>query len=391
MPIHIIRKFIRLESSSGFILFAAAILALLIDNSPLHSYYQQALSTHFSVQLGAWRLSKPIILWVNDGLMAIFFLLVGLEIKRELLVGELNSVKKASLPFFAAIGGMLVPAAFFFLVNHDNPHTLQGWAIPTATDIAFALGILAVLGSRIPLSLKIFLTALAIFDDIGAVAVIAMFYTKHISAAMLLLALLFTFLLSLLNRYRVMRFAPYMLLGVLLWGCVLKSGVHASLVGFVLALAIPLNHAERGQPSPLRRLESRLHPWVALFILPLFALVNAGVSFEGMTWGHLLYPLPLGIALGLFFGKQLGIMLAAWLTVKCNWAKLPQRSNWWGVYGISAVAGVGFTMSLFIGGLAFGHDSIEHAALVRMGILFGSLLAGMAGYLILRFKGVGYD
>ncbi|MDF1797196.1 MAG: Na+/H+ antiporter NhaA [Coxiellaceae bacterium] len=385
MPIRSFRHFLRLESSGGIVLFLAAILALIIDNSGWSSFYHAFFNQTLNISLGDFVLAKPVQLWVNDGLMVFFFLLVGLEIKRELFEGELNSKAKALLPGIAAAGGMIVPAVIYIAVNYGHGDNLRGWAIPTATDIAFSLGILALLKSRIPPALKIFLTALAIFDDIGAIVVIAIFYTHHISIGLLAVAAVLTIVLVLLNRFNVTHRAAYFIVGVIMWVCVLKSGVHATLVGIILGFAIPLRvyTKDGGSVSPVRELEHSLHPWVAFMILPLFAFANAGISFKGMDWGMLLHPIPLGITLGLFFGKQLGIFIFTWIAIKLNWARMPHNGNWLGIYGMSMIAGVGFTMSLFIGSLAFA--SMEHMALVRMGVLLGSLLSGVAGYLLLRF------
>lgn len=386
MAIRSIREFIRLEASAGIVLFVAAVLALVIDNSPIAHFYQAMLAKPLSLSFHFAVLTKPLILWVNEGLMMIFFLLVGLEIKREMFEGELNSKAKAMLPAIAAVGGMLVPALCYVVFNYNDSLALRGWAIPTATDIAFSLGILALLGSRVPPSLKVFLTALAIFDDIGGIVIIAAFYTSTISWVLLLLALGCCLVLFILNRMRVMRFWPYVLVGLLLWVCVLKSGVHATLAGIVIAFAIPLRDKKQSSPaaSPLRRLEHGLHPWVAFLILPVFAFCNAGVSFSGMHFSDLLAPIPLGIIAGLFVGKQIGIGLATWLAVKFKAARLPHASTWRGIYGVSMIAGVGFTMSLFIGTLAFGGMPMEYLTQVRIGVLCGSFISGIFGYLLLR-------
>ncbi len=384
MPVKYFREFIKLESSSGVILLVAAVVAMLVDNSPLHHSYQALFNLPVTFQLGTWQLSKPLLLWINDGFMAVFFLLVGLEIKREMCEGELNHLSKASLPAIAAVGGMLVPAILYVYCNWGDAVALRGWAIPTATDIAFSLGLLALLGSRLPPSLKIFLTALAIFDDIGAIIIIAIFYTRHISMLLLMVALGLAAVLLLLNRLRVTRFAPYILVGTILWVCVLKSGVHATLAGIFIALVIPLRDPKNPKVSPLRDLEHKLHPWVAFGILPLFAFANAGVSFAGVSWSEVLGPVPVGIALGLFVGKQLGIWGASMLAIKTKIARMPRGASAAGIYGVAAVAGVGFTMSLFIGSLAFGATGGHYPALVRLGVIAGSLLSGLFGYLFLR-------
>ena len=386
LRIKTIRKFISLESSSGILLFAAAILALIVDNSPLSHYYKSILASNLIFQLGIIHLSKPFLLWVNDGLMCIFFLLVGLEIKREMLEGELNSLAKAALPAVAAVGGMVVPALIYICLNYQDPIGLQGWAIPTATDIAFALAILAVLGSRVTVSLKIFLTAFAILDDIGAIVIIAIFYTKHISVILLLIAAALLVVLFILNRLNVTKFAPYFIVGFFLWVCVLKSGVHATLAGLMVAFAIPIRDKKDSSISPLHDLENMLHPWVAFAILPVFAFANAGVSFKGFAWSGVFAPIPLGIALGLFIGKQVGIWLFTTLAVKSKFVKMPEGMSSSGLYGVALIAGVGFTMSLFIGGLAFGHSDVHYQAFVRVGVLLGSILSGSLGYLVLRVR-----
>ncbi len=317
--------------------------------------------------------------------MTVFFLLVGLEIKREMFEGELNSFAKAALPAIAALGGMLIPAVIYVALNWGNSAALRGWAIPTATDIAFSLGILSLLRTRIPVAMKIFLMALAIFDDIGAIIVIAIFYTKHIYFILLLLGVGLIVVLFILNRLKVMSIIPYALVGIALWLCALKSGVHATLSGIVLAFAIPIRDSRKLDVSPLRNLEHKLHPWVAFGVLPLFAFANAGVSFAGIRFDELFSPVTLGIALGLFVGKQIGIGLASWLGIKLHIARMPHGGNWRGIYGISLVAGVGFTMSLFIGTLAFGSVGDTYPAMVRLGVLVGSFLSGILGYLVLRF------
>ncbi len=383
MPFRVLREFIKLESSAGAVLFATAVLAIILDNSPLSHYYQALFQMPVSIQFGPLALAKPFLLWINDGFMAIFFLLVGLEIKREMFEGELNSFTKAILPALAAIGGMAVPALIYVYFNWGDKVALQGWAIPTATDIAFSLGVLAVLGSRVSPGLKIFLTALAIFDDIGAIVVIAVFYTQNISMLLLFVALGLLLVLLIFNRLNITNIAAYMLVGVVLWVCTLKSGVHATLAGILIAFAIPLKDQKNPGKSPLRELEHKLHPWVAFGILPLFAFANAGVSFKGMSVQSLLGPIPLGIALGLFLGKQIGICFATFFGVKSGVARMPKGSSPTGVYGVSLIAGIGFTMSLFIGSLAFGGAGGAYAAQVRLGVIAGSALSGVFGYLAL--------
>lgn len=382
-PLQMIAEFIRLESSAGILLVAMAIFALILDNSPLSSYYQLLLSTHFSFHLGRLGLDKPVIAWINEGLMTIFFFLVGLEIKRELQIGELSSFKKAILPVIAALGGMLVPALIYISFNQNNATTLRGWAIPTATDIAFALGILTLLKSRIPPSIKVFLTALAILDDLGAILIIAIFYSTDLSIVAFQVAIFCFIMMIILNRFRVMSIIPYMLIGFILWVAVLKSGVHATLAGVLIALCIPLQDPNNPKISPLRMLEYTLHPWVAYGVLPIFAFANAGVSFDGLKLSDLTSQVPLGIAAGLFFGKQAGVFTASFVCVKSRIASLPTHANWRLLYGTSLLCGVGFTMSLFIGSLAFSAADPVYLSLVRLGVLTGSCFSGVIGYFVL--------
>lgn len=377
-----IQDFLKLETSAGFVLMAIALLALIANNSPLAGFYSSFLSTPVEIQFGNFEIAKPLLLWINDGLMAIFFFLVGLEIKNEVMEGELSSFDKAALPLFAALGGILAPAAIFVFFNYTDPISVQGWAIPAATDIAFALGVLALVGSRVPVSLKILLLAVAIIDDLAAIIIIALFYTQDLSLVALGWGGVGTLGLFMLNRMGVMRITPYALIGVFVWACVLKSGVHATLAGVVTALAIPLKAKDPNESSPLHRAEHGLHIWVAFLILPLFAFANAGVSLKGVSFADLLAPLPLGIALGLFFGKQIGVFFFAWIAVKLGLAKLPSGANWPQVYAIACLTGVGFTMSLFIGTLAFEGDEMLNA--VRLGVLMGSLASGVLGYVLLR-------
>lgn len=383
MVIGIFRKFLRLESAGGILLFLAAMMALMIANSPLREYYDHLMHMTLAVQIGDASLSKPFILWVNDGLMAIFFLSVGLEIKRELVVGELSTLDRVSFPAIAAMGGIVVPAAVYVCFNWGDHFALHGWAIPTATDIAFALGVLSLLGPRVPVSLKIFLTALAIFDDLGAIVIIAIFYTAEISMMSLIFAAVCVIGLLALNRLGVKRQEAYFFIGLLLWLAVLKSGVHATLAGVAIALTIPLSVKGDPETSPLRELEERLLPWVTFLVLPLFAFANAGVSFDGVALSHFFGPIPMGIVFGLLVGKQVGIFGASWLAIKLKISPMPRRASWLGLYAVSVICGVGFTMSLFIGTLAFGDVASEQAALVRFGVLVGSLLAGMIGYVVL--------
>jgi NhaA family Na+:H+ antiporter len=376
-----IQEFIRLETSGGIILMIAAVLAMIIANSPLATAYDAILGTYIKVGIGSFEIAKPAILWINDGLMAIFFFLVGLEIKREVLAGELSSFDKAILPVMAAIGGMAVPGLIFAIINWGTPENLNGWAIPTATDIAFALGILALVGSRAPVALKIFLLAIAIIDDLGAIVIIAVFYTSQLSIDALTISMFAFAAAIVLNRMGVQRTAPYLLVGIVMWVFVLKSGVHATLAGVLIALTIPLKPKD-GDEALLYKMEHGLHPWVAFLILPVFAFANAGVNFTGIGIDDLLQPLTLGIAVGLFLGKQIGVFLATWIGVKSGIARLPENVTWRHVYGVACLTGVGFTMSLFIGSLAFG-DADEMNA-VRLGVVLGSVLSGLFGYVLLK-------
>ena len=382
-----IRTFLRRESSAGILLFIAAVLALICANSPLAAIYGSLIDTPFEIRLGEAELAKPLILWINDGLMAVFFFLVGLELKREIFVGELSNRRKLMLPLFAAIGGMAIPSGIYVLMNWGDPKALNGWAIPAATDIAFALGILALLGRRVPVALKVFLVSLAIIDDIGAIAIIALFYTESLAIGSLLVAVPVIAGLFILNRRKVVRRIPYILLGLILWVAVLKSGVHATLAGIALAAFIPLQgRGENEHASPLRELEHALHPWVAFGILPIFAFANSGVSLAGLSFGSLLAPVPLGIALGLFLGKQLGVFTFSWLAIRLGMAELPDRVRWSGLYGVSLLTGVGFTMSLFIASLAFEETgNLDYVVNDRLGILLGSTASALAGLLVLRF------
>ncbi|MEJ2519672.1 MAG: Na+/H+ antiporter NhaA, partial [Desulfuromonadales bacterium] len=383
-PLH---RLLKKETSVGILLMTATVLAMLLANSPLHAWYDFFLETPFEVRLGRHlHIAKPLLLWINDGLMAVFFFLIGMEVKRELLVGQLSSKAQIALPGVAALGGMLVPALCYVLINLTDPVALNGWAIPAATDIAFALGILALLGDRVPPSLKIFLLALAIMDDLGAIVIIALFYSGDLSTSMLVLSAICLALLVIFNRLKIDRPAPYLWVGVLLWIFVLKSGVHATLAGVALAFAIPLKSHTRPDHSPLTELEHQLHPWVNFLILPLFAFANAGIPLDGMGLGDLFHPVPLGIMLGLVAGKLIGVFGFSLAAVKLGLARLPDQANWQQLLGVAALCGIGFTMSLFIGGLAFEHtggDAMTYLTTHRIGILSGSLIAGVAGYIIL--------
>ena len=362
-------------------LLAAAAVAIALDNSPLSPFYDALLDTRAGIRIGALAIDKPLLLWINDGLMAVFFFLVGLEIKRELVVGELSSLRRASLPLIAAIGGMIVPAAIYAMINAGNAVALRGWAIPAATDIAFALGVLALLGTRVPASLKLFLLALAIIDDLGAIIIIALFYTSDLSGLALALAASGGIALAAMNLAGVRRLSAFVVVGVVMWACVLKSGVHATLAGVALALAIPLAPDGTDTPSPLEQAETALEPWVHFAILPLFAFANAGVSLTGLRFADLAAPIPLGIAAGLFIGKQIGIFASAWLAIQIGLAERPAGASWLQLYGVAILGGIGFTMSLFVGTLAFADAS--QAGPVRLGVLAGSLLSAGIGYLVL--------
>jgi len=376
-----VQTFMKLEASAGLVLMGVALLAMVAANSPLAPFYDGFLNTNVRIGVGAAEISKPALLWINDGLMAIFFFLVGLEIKREVLTGELSSFDKAALPVLAAIGGMIVPGLVFVALNWGTVENLQGWAIPTATDIAFALGILALLGSRVPVPLKVFLLAVAIIDDLGAILIIAVFYTSELSTNALTLSMLGFALAVALNRMGVQRIAPYLIVGVFMWVFVLKSGVHATLAGVLIALTIPLKE-KNGDKALLLRIEHGLHPWVAFLILPIFAFANAGVGLTGLTVGDFTQPLTLGIIAGLFLGKQAGVLFVTWIGVKSGLAKLPDEVTWRHIYGVACLTGVGFTMSLFIGSLAFGNDDTMNA--VRLGVVAGSVLSGLLGFAVLR-------
>ncbi|MBX8511319.1 Na+/H+ antiporter NhaA [Pseudomonas cichorii] len=375
-------RFFQLEAAGGLLLIAAAALALIINNSPLSWLYNEFLNIPVVAQIGAIKIAKPLLLWINDGLMALFFLVIGLEVKRELLEGHLSRPSQVVLPGAAAIGGMVVPALIYYALNKDNPAALGGWAIPMATDIAFALGVLALLGKRVPVSLKLFLMTLAIIDDLGAIVVIALFYSGELSSLSLILAAVSTGALIVMNRLGVAKLGPYLLIGLVLWVCVLKSGVHATLAGVVLAFCIPLR-TKTEKASPLLSLEHGLHPWVAYGILPLFAFANAGVSLTGVTLDSFTHPVPMGIAAGLLIGKTLGVFGLTWLAIQTGLAKLPNEANWGQVLGVSILCGIGFTMSLFVGSLAFEAGVSDYAGEDRMGILTGSILSALMGYAVM--------
>lgn len=377
----IIRQFLKLEAASGVLLIIAAILALIMANTPLQGIYQQFLNIPIVVKISVLDIDKPFLLWINDGLMAIFFLVVGLEVKRELIEGSLAGRDKAIFPAVAAVGGMLLPALVYLFFNANDEIARQGWAIPAATDIAFALGIMALLGKRVPTELKVFLLALAIIDDLGVIIIIALFYTKSVSIMALGLAMLSLLALIWMNWRKVENTSAYLVVGIILWVCILKSGIHATLAGVIVGFLIPLKGGQNNSPS--EQLEHLLHPWVAYLILPLFAFANAGIQLDGVTPTNLASALPIGVALGLLIGKPTGIFLFSWLALKLGVAKLPAKINLKQIFAVSVLCGIGFTMSIFIASLAFeGLDNFSTYA--RLGILIGSTLAAILGLLLLN-------
>lgn len=377
-----IGKFLKLESSGGIILLTTSVLALIFANSVLSPYYFSLLNTPVIVQFGEQGITKPFLLWVNDGLMAVFFVLVGLEVKREIMIGSLSSYQQAILPVLAAIGGMAIPALVFTFFNHNDPVAMEGWAIPMATDIAFALGIMALLGKRVPLPLKIFLLALAIIDDLGAIIVIALFFAHGLSLEAMIGAGLSIIILIIMNRMRISALCAYLFVGMILWICVLKSGVHATLAGVILGFSIPIT--ARDGSSPLESLEHALNPWSAFFILPIFAFANAGVPLSGVNIEMLSGTLPFGIILGLFIGKPLGVFSFCFIAVKLKIARLPPLVNLKHIFAVSVLCGIGFTMSMFLSGLAFEGLDESINTLSRIGILLGSALSAILGLLLLR-------
>ncbi len=384
-----LQKFFRLEAASGLILMLAAVLALIVANSPLATLYATLLDVPLEVRIDTFEIAKPLLLWINDGLMAVFFFLVGMELKREVLEGHLSSLRAASLPAFAAVGGMLVPAAIYAAFNWGDSVAMNGWAIPAATDIAFALGVLSLLGKRVPTVLTALLLSIAIFDDLGAIVVIALFYTAELSTLSLIVAAFLVCALAALNRLGVTKPGPYILIGILLWVAVLKSGVHATLAGVVLALFIPLQvpattPSEHSPKSLLRHIEDALRPWVNFGVLPLFAFANAGIPILQLSITDALHPVALGIGIGLFAGKQIGVMALCWIAVRLRLASLPAGVSWWHMHGMALLCGIGFTMSLFIASLAFGQGGTDNVTLDRLGILIGTLLSGLCGYAVLR-------
>jgi NhaA family Na+:H+ antiporter len=380
-----IKNFLQMESAGGLVLMGAAALALVAANSPLAGYYDLFIETPVEVRIGGLEIAKPLLLWVNDGLMAVFFFLVGLEVKREILEGELSRPSNVLLPALGAVGGIVAPVGIYVLFNYGDSVGMNGWAIPAATDIAFALGILMILGKRVPLSLKVFLVSLAIFDDLGAIVIIAIFYSSNLSMQALGVSAVCLLILGYLNWRHVSAVPAYVLIGIIMWVAVLKSGVHATLAGVALAMFIPMRSKEEPERSPLRELEHDLHLVVAFGVLPLFAFVNAGISFAGMSFADLLHPVSLGIAAGLFIGKQLGVFLLCMVAIRLGIAKLPDGASWGSLYGVAILSGVGFTMSLFIDTLAFQNlpaDTVFDFD-ARLGILLGSLASGVLGYIVL--------
>lgn len=375
-----LKDFLKQESAGGILLIIAAALALVLANSPLADAYFETLGTKLNVSFGDFEINKGLILWINDGLMAVFFFLIGLEVKREILEGQLSSWDKASLPLIAAIGGMVIPALIFVAFNYNSPESIKGWAIPAATDIAFALGILSLLGPRVPVVLKALLLAIAVIDDIGAITIIALFYSGTLDTQMLLGAGITFALLLLTGRLRIGQSLPYVLMTFIMWVFVLKSGVHATLAGVAAAMTVPM--VARNGRRLLEEMEHALHYWVAFLIIPVFGFANAGVTLIGLSPSDLLAPLPLGIALGLVLGKQIGIVGFAWIGVRAGLAKLPENVGWRKIHGLSMLAAIGFTMSLFIGNLAFEDPALVDA--VKLGVLSGSLIAAVAGFLMLR-------
>jgi len=384
-PTSFIASFLKMESAAGLLLMFAALVAIVCANSPLQSLYALFLDVPVEIRVGPLEIAKPLLLWINDGLMAVFFFLVGLELKRELIEGELSDRKSIILPGVGAIGGMLIPAAVYAYFNFGDPVAMQGWAIPAATDIAFALGVLALLGSRVPTSIKIFLTSLAIFDDIGAIIIIAIFYTSKISLPALGIAAACIIVLLQLNRRNTTSKSPYLLVGAIMWIATLKSGVHATLAGVIVAMFIPMRSKQDPSISPLKSLEEDLHSIVAFFVLPVFAFANAGINLQGVGMAQVMHAVPTGIAAGLFVGKQVGIFGLCWLAVKLGLASLPRGVNWLALYGTAALCGIGFTMSLFIGSLAFEETGVNLLFDERLGIIIGSLASGIVGYVVLRF------
>ena len=380
----VLRRFMKLESASGILMLTAAIIAMLAANSPLADLYSELLDITVAVQVGALSISKPLLLWVNDGLMAVFFFLIGLEIKREVMEGELSSVSQIVLPGVGALGGMIIPASIYIWMNWGDPIALDGWAIPVATDIAFALALLSVFGNRVPTALKVFLLTLAIFDDLAAIVIIAIFYSGDLSLGALLIGAIALIIAIIMNKTGVTRTSGYILLGVVLWIAVLKSGVHATLAGVVIAFCIPMRDKQGN--SPLSDLENNLHSPVVFVILPLFAFANAGLSLAGMSIEDLAHPVTLGVISGLFIGKALGILGFVGLGVALRFVQIPKNVNWIQLLGVAFACGIGFTMSLFIAGLAFEHGSDDYYSGDRLGILVGSILSALVAFVLLHIS-----
>ena len=377
--------FFKLEAASGLVLLFAAVIALIISNSDLSNAYFDILNSYLKLGVGIFSLKLSVLHWINDVLMAIFFFLVSLEIKREFIQGELSNPKQALLPIVGAVGGMVVPALIYIAINFKDPVTLKGWAIPSATDIAFSLGVLSLLGKRVPLSLKVFLTALAIIDDLGAIVIIAFFYSGEVQYFYLLLMLGCLIILLILNKFNVRNFIPYLIVGIFLWEFTHVSGIHATIAGVLLALTIPHKSSDKKHSgSLLLKLEHAISPYVAFGIMPIFAFANAGVSLEGVTFASLMSPVPLGILCGLFFGKQIGVFIFSYISIKLNFAEMPNNSDWLKLYGVGILTGIGFTMSLFVGNLAFA-DATTHTDGVKIGVLLGSLLSTVFGYSLIFF------
>ena len=375
------RWFFKLEAASGLILLIAAILALIISNNDYSEVYFETLDKYLFIGINEFGLKLSVLHWINDGLMAIFFFFVTLEIKREFLQGELSNIKQALLPIIGAVGGMLVPALIYVFININDVDTLKGWAIPSATDIAFSLGVLSLLGKRVPLSLKVFLTALAIIDDLGAIVIIALFYSGDLSIKYLSLMLFAFIVLLIINKFNIKKFLPYLIVGLFLWDFTHNSGIHATIAGVLLALTIPHRKSEKDF-SLLIKIEHAISPYVAFGIMPLFAFANAGVSLEGLSLTSLLDKVPLGIVLGLFLGKQLGVFVFSYISIKLKIAQMPNNSNWFNFYGVGVLTGIGFTMSLFVGNLAFV-ENMQYMDGVKIGVLTGSLLSTLFGYFLI--------
>ena len=373
--------FFKLEAASGLVLLFAAIIALIISNSELSSLYFSTLNKYLFLGINEFGIKLSVIHWINDALMAIFFFFVTLEIKREFLQGELSNIKQALLPIIGAVGGMLVPALIYIFINYGDPKTLNGWAIPSATDIAFSLGVLSLLGKRVPLSLKVFLTALAIIDDLGAIVIIALFYSGDLSVKYLSLMLIAFIILLILNKYNIKKFLPYLVVGIILWDFTHNSGIHATIAGVLLAMTIPHRKKEKDF-SLLIKIEHAISPYVAFGIMPLFAFANAGVSLEGLSINSLMDKVPLGIVLGLFVGKQLGVFVFSYISIKLKVAQMPSNTSWYNFYGVGVLTGIGFTMSLFVGNLAFV-ENVEYMDGVKIGVLTGSLLSTLFGYFLI--------